>query len=158
MHIIAVHIVVLQLTEQTPVVDALHTLKQHVVILMLTGQTKAVDVHHIPQHHVATDTEHVPYAHHMDLQAVVLLILKQHVVLPIAHITTHAAERTAQARAVQVIGAIKDTAVLRIIIALTKELLTVPHGQRVHKLFVILIIPVQHVHITIHAADKHAKL
>jgi len=105
-HIIAVHIVVLQLTEQTPVVDALHTLKQHAVILMLTGQTQAVDVHHIPQHHVATDTEHVPYAHHMDLQAVVLLILKQHVVLPIAHITTHAAERTAQASAVQVIGAI----------------------------------------------------
>ena len=158
MHIIAVHIVVLQLTEQTPVVDALHTLKQHAVILMLTAHIQAVDVHHIIQHRVVTGTEHVQYAHLMDLQAVVLLILKQHVVLPIAHITTHAAERTAQASAVQVIGAIKDTAVLRIIIALTKELLTVPHGQRVHKLIVILIIPVQHVHITIHAADKHAKL
>jgi len=141
-HIIAVHIVVLQLTEQTPVVDALHTPQHHVVILMLTGQTQAVDVHHIPQHHVATDTEHVPYAHHMVLQVVVLVIHKQHVAHPTIHFIIQFVERTAQARAVQVIGAIKDTAVLRIIIALIKELLTVPHGQRVHKLFVILIIPV----------------
>lgn len=142
MHIIAVHIVVLQLTEQTPVVDALHTLKQHAVILMLTAHIQAVDVHHILQHRVVTGTEHVQYVLLMVLQVVVLVIHKQHVAHPTTHFIIQFVERTPQARAVQVIGAIKDTAVLRIIIALIKELLTVPHGQRVHKLFVILIIPV----------------